>query len=154
MYLRRRMHADLASIVSWVADSEALYLFAGPRLRWPLTEQQLDALDEVDGMAAWVLVDDTDPTSPIGHVDLTVSGTEVRIGRVIVDPDRRGEHLGFTLVRLALDTAEASGAIHASLNVIRGNLPAIRTYERLGFVTHAATERPDVVAMSSRLNAH
>lgn len=70
MFLRSRTRADLASIVGWVPDRDVLYLFTGPRLRWPLTEQQLALLDRVDGMSAWVLVDESNLDAPLGHVDL------------------------------------------------------------------------------------
>lgn len=70
MFLRSRTRADLASIVGWIPDRDVLYLFTGPRLRWPLTEQQLALLDRVDGMSAWVLVDESNLDAPLGHVDL------------------------------------------------------------------------------------
>jgi Acetyltransferases, including N-acetylases of ribosomal proteins len=146
--LRSRRDADLAVIVGWVPDARALYLFAGPRLRWPLTESQLRELGESEGMTSWVLVETDSPAEPIGHVDLTfVSGAEARLGRVIVDPARRGEGLGATLARGALDAAWDLGATRVRLNVIAGNIPAIRVYEGLGFVPDGASERADVVSM-------
>jgi ribosomal protein S18 acetylase RimI-like enzyme len=109
-------------------------------------------LDGVDGMSAWVLVDQSKPDAPLGHVDLTCSGTEARLGRVIIDPERRGEGLGSTLVNLALDKARELGIIRVDLNVIVGNVPAIRTYERLGFVAQDWSERPDVILMATDLD--
>lgn len=147
MVLRARRETDLARIVGWVPDSGALFLFAGSRLRWPLTESQLAALDEIEGMTAWVLVDESLVDEPIGHFDLAFSGAEARLGRVIVDPVRRGERLGVALASLALDRAWALGATRVRLNVIEDNIPAIRIYERLGFSPVEPAERPGVVSM-------
>ena len=74
--LRRRSHADAAAVVGWVVDADALYLFTGAQLRWPLRLDDLLAMDHVPGFAAWVLADGIH-TAPLGHVDLTMVGTTV-----------------------------------------------------------------------------
>lgn len=99
--LRERVDADLDAVVSWITDREALYLFTGTRLRWPATAHQLrNLLDHTPAMTAWTLVEDVHPDQPLSHFDLTCSDTEARLGRVIIDPERRGERLGHDLVGL------------------------------------------------------
>ena len=55
--LRRRSPADADAVVGWVVDADALYLFTGAQLRWPLRLDDLLAMDHVPGFAAWVLAD-------------------------------------------------------------------------------------------------
>lgn len=59
---------------------------------------------------------------------------ELQILQVVVAPDRRGQGLGQRLVEHALQRAKAAGATTATLEVRAANTPAIRLYERTGFV--------------------
>lgn len=150
--LRRRSPADADAVVGWVVDADALYLFTGAQLRWPLRLDDLLAMDHVPGFAAWVLVDEVG-MPPLGHVDLTMVGTTVKLGRVIIDPHRRGEGLAHVLIDRALLQAGRQGATRVRLNVIRGNEPALRTYRRAGFREAVASPRVDVVPMELQLRA-
>jgi GNAT superfamily N-acetyltransferase len=153
MILRRREPADLARIVGWIPDGEALYLFAASSLDWPLTASQLGALDEIEGRTAWVLADESNPDVPVGHADLTISGDACRIGRVIVAPERRGERLGSALVLRLLEKARDLGASRLDLLVIEGNMPALRTYHSLGFTERQQSDYPGMIAMTIDLTA-
>ncbi len=62
-------------------------------------------------------------------------GGEVHILSIATHPDRRRTGIGATLLAHALDTARAIGATLATLEVRRGNQPAIALYERAGFRT-------------------
>jgi ribosomal-protein-alanine N-acetyltransferase len=62
---------------------------------------------------------------------------ELHINTLAVAPAWRRQGLATTLVRHVLQDAEASGAGHATLEVRRSNTPALRLYERLGFVVEA-----------------
>lgn len=151
--LRRRTDDDLATIVGWVPDSRSVNLFAGPSLQWPLTEEQLKAVDAIEGRTAWVIAEGSAPASAVGHADLTLAGERARIGRVIVDPARRGQRLGRTMMLLLLDKARELGATRVDLYVIEGNVPAIRTYQRLGFVDDSPTEYQGMLPMTTDLGA-
>lgn len=133
-------------MVGWIPDSSALYLFSGPRLTWPLTVQQLGAMDAGEGFTAWMMVDED--ASEVGHFDLTVSQRVARLGRVLVAPERRGQGAGRELVTLAIETARMLGADELRLNVIADNAPAVRTYEAAGFRALPPGDRPDVRPMS------
>ncbi len=151
LLLRRRVDADLARIVRWVSDAQSVALFAGPSLHWPLTEEQLRAVDLVEGRTAWVLADASAPDRAIGHADLTQTGARASIGRVIVEPERRGRHLGRELMLLMLDQARRQGVASVSLIVIEGNTAALRTYEGLGFAYDPATGYPGRLSMTIEL---
>lgn len=147
--LRRRTATDCEAVVSWIPDPDALYLFTGPRLRWPLDAAQLSELEDA-GCNGWTLVEN-ESNDPVGHFDLAIDGEVARIGRVCVDPARRGQGLAHLLVGFAVDRARSLGASELRLNVIVGNDAAIRTYERAGFTTSPQSDRPDVRAMSRAL---
>ncbi|NHU85910.1 GNAT family N-acetyltransferase [Kocuria sp. JC486] len=145
-HLRTRTPADCETVVGWVPDVEALHLFTGPRMTWPLTSGQLSTM-EGSGLSAWMLVaDDTD--AALGHFDLTLDGQSARIGRVLIDPARRGHGLAHVLIGLAMEKTRELGAMELRLNVMVGNEPAIRTYARAGFIEMEQSDRPDVHVMT------
>ncbi|ALJ22506.1 GNAT family N-acetyltransferase [Microbacterium sp. No. 7] len=147
--LRERVDADIATVMSWIPDERALYLFTGPRLVWPLTVDQLAAMTVTSEIRAWVMVDDE--SLVIGHFDLTLADDTARIGRVIVDPAERGRGYGGALVSLAVERARSLGARRVALNVIADNAPAIATYEQAGFRQLPGGDRPDVRSMALTL---
>lgn len=143
--LRQRVDADISTVIRWVPDARALYLFTGPRLVWPLTVDQLAAMTVAGDVRAWVMVDDE--SHLIGHFDLSLVDNTARIGRVIIDPAERGRGYGAALVGLAIESARSLGATRVALNVIADNAPAIATYERAGFQQLPAGDGPDVRSM-------
>ena len=147
---RERNDADCEIVTSWIENAAALNLFTGLRLQWPLDPQQLAGMSQVAGFSAWVMVDSASG-SVVGHFDLAIPDRTARLGRVILDPDRRGLGLAHALVGLAEHKARQLGAVELVLNVIDGNLPAIRTYENAGFHRTALSDRPDVITMTLTL---
>lgn len=148
--IRARSDRDLDEIVSWVADAEELHLFSGPRLQWPLTADQLQAIAATHGLAPFVVVSTSDEV--VAHFDLDVDGQDARLGRVIVKPGLRGRGLAGTVVQLAIGQARRLGAADMSLSVIATNEPAIRTYPRAGFAVHPeSSPREDVIVMGRSL---
>ncbi|AYG05139.1 GNAT family N-acetyltransferase [Gryllotalpicola protaetiae] len=131
-------------VVCWIPDAAALYLFGGPAPRWPFDVAQLSASESRAGHTAWVLVEDD---VLVGQFELTVTGDDAWLSRVILDPAQRGRDLAHVLVASALDQARAQGASRVGLHVIVGNHPAIRSYAAAGFAAVDGAERPDVVAM-------
>ncbi|MGY2078823.1 GNAT family N-acetyltransferase [Modestobacter sp. SYSU DS0657] len=141
--VRRRQAEDVPVIVSWVPDAAALHRFAGPRLTWPLTSQQM-INGAAENRTAWVM---TDGDEPVGHFELTSIGTSVRLGRVLLDPVRRGRGLGNQLVAAALEQAKILGASEVRLNVVADNVVAWRVYDRLGFTSSPQQDRTDILSM-------
>lgn len=150
--IRPRSSDDCRLIVSWVPDAEALYLFAGPRLRWPLTLDQLTVDEQSPERTAWVVVD-AGP-EPIGQFELTMRDGHAHLGRVLLDPTVRGRGLAHDLVRLAVTRARALGATSTGLNVVTGDRPALRTYERAGFVGISRQDAVGSLAMTLKLATH
>lgn len=152
LHLRRRTEGDCETIVSWIDNAADLYLFSGPRLQWPLDSTQLLRMDQIVGLTAWVLVDDK-LDDVVGHFDVAIDHGAARLGRVIIDPLRRGQGLSRILVDQAIAQARRFGASSLSLNVIAGNDRAVRAYERAGFHLVADHPRPDVRTMTLPLSA-
>lgn len=60
-------------------------------------------------------------------------GGEIQIQAIATHPDRRRAGVGAALLRHALAQADAAGCRLATLEVRRGNAPAIALYQRAGF---------------------
>jgi len=151
MRLRPRTRADLETIVGWIPDARALYLFTGPVLSWPVRADDIERVQVERRASAWVMVEDEDASDVLGHVDLSPDEDALRLGRVIVSPAHRGRGLGRELTRLALRAAKELGAERVSLNVIDGNQAAIRTYAGLGF-TADGSGGDDAIRMTRALD--
>lgn len=150
--VRPRTAGDLRLVVGWVPDADALYLFTGPRLHWPLTESQLSDMESGDGFTAWMLVEDQ-TNDPVGHFDFTLQEETARVGRVILAPEIRGRGLAHDLVDNVIQQARRLGASEIVLNVIVGNEPAIRAYKRADFAVMAESPRPGVHTMTRSIQA-
>ncbi len=71
-----------------------------------------------------------DETRPVGMSACVRPEDVGKIIMVWVDPEYRGQHIG----RLLVDkTMAEAGLRHYKLTVVDGNMPAIKTYEGLGF---------------------
>lgn len=133
--------ADAEVISTWIASAEELLVFAGPKLRFPLQGQDLLATSE-DGWQVRSLVVDG---QLVATGSFTLRDGAVHIGRLLVDPEQRGQGLGRLLVTELLEHArlhspELARSLRATLNVFADNLPARRLYESLGFRVAAESE--------------
>jgi RimJ/RimL family protein N-acetyltransferase len=146
--LRKRAADDVAVIVDWVPDAEALYRFAGPRLTWPLTTEQMQNSEVVAGSTAWVLEVAERLT---GHAQLTPSGCAMRLGRVLIDPAQRGRGHGRRLVIAVIEQASQEGAQRVELSVLIDNTAARHLYASLGFVPAVEQTARGMVVMAKPL---
>jgi len=72
----------------------------------------------------------------IGYVCMMSLFEEAQIMDIAVAPDHRGRGVGHILVEQAIAVAREKGAERLVLEVRRSNVPAIRLYERFGFVEY------------------
>ncbi|MGN6870137.1 MAG: GNAT family N-acetyltransferase [Solirubrobacteraceae bacterium] len=129
---------DFPTLLSWISSADALFQWSGPwDFRWPLSRAQLqrDLERAGDQRRVYAVVDTGDEL--VGHAMLTIQ-SEHRlgvVGRVLIDPARRGEGLGtglmYEIVRVGFDEL---GLHRLQLGVYDFNLGAIACYERVGFV--------------------
>lgn len=134
MELRATTFADAELVSSWVSSPEELLTFAGPKLRFPLDPQAL--LDT--SLEGWQVRSLFLEGQLVGTGSFTLRDGAVHLGRLMVDPLRRGEGLGRVLVTELLEHArlhnpELARCLRATLNVASDNVAAQRLYESLGF---------------------
>lgn len=94
-----------------------------------------------------------------GFIVARIIADEVHVNNVAVRPDFRGQRLGSTLLRRALEQGRLKGANVARLEVRAGNQAAQRLYERCGFEVDGRRKNyyreptEDALLMSSRLTS-
>jgi RimJ/RimL family protein N-acetyltransferase len=125
-------------LLSWIPSADALFQWSGPwDFRWPLDRLQLRRDLERAGEDRRVFAAADTRDELVGHAMLTVQ-PEHRlgvIGRVLIDPARRGEGLGSALIQEIVRVGfDALGLHRLQLGVYDFNLGAIACYERAGFV--------------------
>lgn len=86
------------------------------------------------------LVAETDG-HPVGCAGMVLLGEEGDIDKVMVAPEYRGKGIASELMRELLAEAGRRGAESFTLEVRAGNVPAIRLYEKYGFVTEGVRPR-------------
>ena len=110
-------------LVAWDDEQKAAFI-----------RQQFEAQDvyyrEHYAAASFDVIEDDD--GPIGRLYVSRWDDEIRIVDIALLPEHRGRGSGTALVRDVLDEAARSGK-RVSIHVERNN-PALRLYERLGFV--------------------
>jgi RimJ/RimL family protein N-acetyltransferase len=132
---------DFQTLIEWAEDEKILLQWAGPYLKYPLTNAQLAeylaparhknpvryvfrALDEADmmvGMAELNVVDRANETATLC--------------RIFVDKNRRGRGLADSIIKQVISYGfDILKLNRIDLKVFTYNSAAIKCYERLGFV--------------------
>jgi RimJ/RimL family protein N-acetyltransferase len=130
--------ADIDRLIGWVASPDALGRWAASGFSYPLTRTQVEAhmRKSAENGARIFKVLDQDQ-SVVGHVELgsiDQLNRSLRIGRVMVAPERRGRGIGVELMRAAFAVAFDQLQMHrVELAVFDFNQAAIACYKRVGF---------------------
>ena len=120
---------DIPILLKWANSGGEAFLrqFAGPKWRYPLTEDQLAAEDGIHSIyftGAFAGIIQRFPRRERG----------IHVGRFLIDPDRRGEGIGPKALGLfCRGIFGEDGVDTISLNVYLDNAPARRCYEKCGF---------------------
>ncbi len=123
----------------------------------PATPADLDAIDEIErhsfkapwprsvfeGELAreWARIDVVRDPAVIAFNNYWLVAGELHILAIATHPDRRRAGIGGLLLAHAMEKARAVAATLATLEVRRGNTPAIALYERAGFKTVHVRQR-------------
>ncbi len=152
--LRQFTHKDYQTLISWVPTVEALVLFSGRKVPWPMTEDDLAQRAQLPEIFAWTAVSATDPHRDIGHIEIVrTSPTSGRFARVLIEPESRGNGLARELINAGLDSARTLGLDRVDLNVVIGNEAALRTYRGAGFqMLGVNPEHPSMLQMTLNMN--
>ena len=131
-----RVHFPMLS--SWFRTEADLVQWGGPSLSFPLSNEQLCAMLEEGrrvppARLSWMVERDD---VVVGHAQLAFDwrNGNALLSRVAIAPAARGHGLATPMLKLVVDRAFGFDQVQrVELNVYTWNLPAIRTYERLGF---------------------
>ena len=127
---------DKQDIILWTNSKGADFLqqWAGDTLQYPLTMEQLDALSHCFRIEA--------EGSFIGMIQqIRVEGSNVHIGRFLINPSLTRKGLGTEAMQLFIATLFEDKGVHSiSLNVFDDNLIAKDLYTKLGFKVVATVE--------------
>ena len=137
--LRNFQKRDIAELFSWFQTERDVLQWAGAALSWPLNKSQFSALIRQHKGAEplrelWAVTQNDDM---IGHFQLSLNRRlrTVGLGRIALAPAHRGHGLGAAMMSLILHQAFAREWVHrVDLLVYSHNAPAIRAYQRAGFV--------------------
>jgi len=91
---------------------------------------EADEVDDLDGEALHLLA--VDSGRPVGSARLLLRGDSVKVGRVCVLADQRGQGLGAALMRAAIEVARGLPGVRRVK--LGAQTHALGFYERLGFV--------------------
>lgn len=121
---------------SWITDADLLFQFAGTAWTFPLTRQQIAAYqNSFPRRQFYMAYDDQNEAFAFGEIIVDDINTP-RLGRLLVgNQNSRGKGLGLRFVNLLVDECKrvfAPDLIY--LYVFEDNVPAIRCYEKAGFV--------------------
>lgn len=131
--LRQSTIEDLQGVMAWVHTPEQLRLWGGPKLSWPPDAARLWQEMEAEKFPPFVLVEDGNLLAGFGQIMKREPGA-AHLGRIILSPERRGRGLGRVLVEnLVAKGSELYHPQRFTLNVYRDNLPAVATYQAIGF---------------------
>src|SRR4051812_36160679 len=123
----------------------------------PATAADLDAIDEIERhsfkapwpkstfagelMRDWARIDVVRDPHVIAFNNYWLVAGELHVLAIATHPDHRRKGIAGLLLAHALDAARAIGATLATLEVRRGNTPAIALHERAGFATVHVRQR-------------
>ena len=130
--LRPFLEKDTEKILSMCKDEKEFYLWtAGVLGDYPLKKESFDSLKNVIRFTA---LDDKEVCGFFTMRNPLPTADELRVGFVIVAPEKRGRGYGKEMLRLASEyAANIYKAKILSLGVFENNLPAIKCYESAGF---------------------
>ncbi|WP_454955227.1 GNAT family N-acetyltransferase [Capnocytophaga gingivalis] len=127
---------DKQAIIHWTNSKGADFLqqWAGDALPYPLTIEALNALSHCFRIEA--------EGSFIGMIQqIKVEGSNVHIGRFLINPSLTGKGLGSLAMQLFVAMLFEDKSVHSiSLNVFDDNLIAKGLYTKLGFEVVATIE--------------
>ena len=138
---------DFDTLIRWVDSEETLVQFAGQHFNFPLTATQLAASVQDMNRLAFKVTDAATGIS-IGHAEIHLPGTGTAVFcRILIgDAAYKGKGLCHEIIKALLTiTFMKLDVEQAELNVFDWNIPAIKCYQRNGFVINPGKTRERVV---------
>ncbi len=136
---------DFDTIKNWITDPKTHAFWCANRFAYPLSGDNFDEILQSirvrNGDSPFVALDDDGRPAGFFCYSLQPDTKEGLFKFVVVDPARRGQGVGKTMLRLAVEYAfRISKADAVYLRVFSENTQAVRCYESVGF-TEEKTDR-------------
>lgn len=137
--LRKFEKRDIQALFDWFGSEREVLQWAGAGLSWPLQRREVvDLIKHHRGpeprREVWAI---TRGEEMIGHAQIGLNRRlrTAGLGRIAVAPSQRGNNLSSAVLDLIVHRAFSHDWVHRTdLLVYTHNIPAIRAYERAGFV--------------------
>lgn len=129
---------DISSLLKILKGSDTRFLlqFAGPKYKFPLDKKQLLETTEADDYIMFKFIDDNGDF--LGHcqlVDIDTINKKSKVGRVLLDPTKRGRGLGRKMIQELINySRDILGLKELFLRVYDFNESAFKCYQNLGFI--------------------
>lgn len=124
----------LGELMEWFKENpHDCMRWGGPEFRHPYTKATFREDARYAELPSYSLINENDEL--LGFGQYYERKERCHLARLAVTPERRGQGLGKTLVReLSRRGCKNLEVDHCSLFVLSDNTPAVRLYQRLGFV--------------------
>lgn len=126
-------HKYIDAIASWSSNYDELFIYAGVEFTFPLTADQLDIHFSNFPDREWHVIVENDQALAFGEI-IPQEGNIPRLGRLIVDPAKRGKGYGAALIKALQERCvELYNSPAIQLFVFDFNETAIKSYLSYGF---------------------
>jgi RimJ/RimL family protein N-acetyltransferase len=133
---------DINHLLQWIDSRASLIQWAGPtQFSYPLTRDQLEAYYEegrCENSKRKIFTAIDNAGTPRGHIELGMIDRDLQTAtlcRVLVEPESRNRGISHAMLRELLRMGFVGYALRRiDLRVYSFNAPAIRSYEKAGFV--------------------
>lgn len=137
---------DFNRLMGWIVNEEELIQFAGPIFKYPLTEVQLSHyLKDKNRIVYKVSV--LPAKEIIGHCEIYISESSAKLCRILIgNRSYRGKGLGLEIINKLVNICfNELNFNYAELNVYDWNIPAVKCYEKAGFILNPEKSKTIVV---------
>jgi ribosomal protein S18 acetylase RimI-like enzyme len=126
---------EFSTLNRWIDSKETIELFAGYDWNYPLTEKDFSKYIKNNPSKFHFYYHTELKSNAIGFAEIITEGENTpRIGRLILNPNHRGQGHGSRFIQELIQKAKIikpSKLVY--LYVFEDNYKALKTYERLGF---------------------
>lgn len=123
---------QLPVLLSWFESQHDIYYWGGPGLTYPIDLESFAKQIRFRELDSYGLVDCSGQLLGFGQFYRRLN--RHHLGRLAVAPDQRGKGLSKPLIAGLVKQAERKlGSAEASLFVMADNIPALKSYQSLGF---------------------
>jgi len=130
MEFRLAQDSDMVELSSWFSTKKEAQNWGGPLIRFPIIIEQLKEDISFNIHASYSLINNKNDV--LGFIQVFDKYDFKHIGRVVINPHKRGEGLGLKLMEYLFQEYKKCPKTY-SLYVYKDNVTAKNLYEKLGF---------------------